>query len=320
MIHVVGADDATNSAMEKDWQEHLDYLFRYEPKYPIYVISKGRWKTRYTVKTLERMEVDYRIVVEPQEYANYAAVIDPNMILQLPRANFGQGSSVPARNWVWKHSIKEGYKRHWILDDNIQGFLRLHQNEKHRVLCGAQFRMAEDFADRYENVALAGFQYDQFTKTKAVWPPLYVNTRIYSCILIKNDLPLKPRWRGCYSEDTDLSIRALKAGWCTVLFVACVIDKCTTMTVKGGNTESLYAGDGRRLMAESLQAQHPDVVTVSRKFGGRYQHHVDYRGFKNNQLKWRKGVRESLPEGDNDYGMVLRPRKQTEPLPETVER
>jgi hypothetical protein len=47
------------------------------PCYPIYIISKGRWESRLTSKALEKMQVPYHIVVEPQEYDNYASVIDP---------------------------------------------------------------------------------------------------------------------------------------------------------------------------------------------------------------------------------------------------
>ena len=88
------------------------------PKYPIYIISKGRWESRLTAKTLERMKVPYHIVVEPQEYDNYASVINPDKIHVLPFSDLGQGS-IPARNWVWEHSISIGAERHWILDDNI---------------------------------------------------------------------------------------------------------------------------------------------------------------------------------------------------------
>ena len=38
------------------------------PKYPIYIVSKGRADTRLTAKALEAMEVPYYIVVENQEY------------------------------------------------------------------------------------------------------------------------------------------------------------------------------------------------------------------------------------------------------------
>jgi hypothetical protein len=45
---------------------------------------------------------------------------------------------------------------------------------------------AEDFVDRYENVAKAGFNYFMFAPRKAKVPPLYLNTRVYSCILLDN--------------------------------------------------------------------------------------------------------------------------------------
>ena len=47
------------------------------PRHPIYVVSKGRWRRRTTARYLDRMGVPYRIVVEPQEREAYAAVIDP---------------------------------------------------------------------------------------------------------------------------------------------------------------------------------------------------------------------------------------------------
>lgn len=270
------------------------------PGYPVYVISKGRWKQRHTVKALEKMGVPYKIVVEPQEFEEYAAVINEKNILTLPFSNLGQGS-IPARNWVWEHSQAHGDKRHWILDDNLAGFYRLNHNLKIRVLTGSTFAAAENFVDRYENVALAGFHYKMFAKRKDRLPPLYLNTRIYSCILIKNDLPY--RWRGRYNEDTDLSLRALKDGWCTVLFAAFLVEKLTTMTVAGGNTDELYKDDGRLKMAEAIAALHPDVATVSWKFN-RWQHHVDYRPFGKNKLTLKSGV--VVPDVVNNFGMVLR--------------
>ena len=272
------------------------------PRYPVYVISKGRWKSRFTAKALEKMNVPYRIVVEPQELGEYEAVIDPKKILVLPFSNLGQGS-IPARNWVWEHSISEGAARHWIMDDNIQRFYRFYKNTTPPVVCGNIFRVMEDFADRYENVALAGPQYFMFICRKSLYPAYVANTRIYSCILIRNDLyPEGERWRGRYNEDTDLSLRALKDGWCTVQFNAFLQHKTPTMIMKGGNTEELYKGDGRFDMAESLRKQHPDVVEVVRKWG-RWQHHVDYRRFKRNKLKL-KGDVGNLAE-TCEYGMYL---------------
>jgi len=274
------------------------------PEYPVYVISKGRWDSRLTVNALIDKHIPFNVVVEPQEFDNYAEVINKDNILVLPFRDLGQGS-IPVRNWVWEHSIKLGVERHWILDDNIRDFYRLHKNVKYRVSSGTIFKIAEDFVNRYENVALAGLQYEMFAPRIKKHNPFILNTRIYSCILIKNDLPY--RWRGRYNEDTDLSLRALKDEWCTVLFLAFLADKVNTMTMKGGNTDELYKDDGRLKMAQSLQMQHPDVTKIVRKWG-RWQHHVDYRPFKGNKLIRKKDA--IIPKGTNDYGMVLK-RKTT---------
>jgi hypothetical protein len=270
------------------------------PKYPVYVISKGRWESRLTVKALAERNIPHRVVIEPQEYEQYAAVMPKENLLVLPFSNLGQGS-IPARNWVWEHSVSERHDRHWILDDNIRAFYRLNNNIKYRTTDGATFAVIEDFVDRYTNIALSGMQYELFVPRKRKQPPFIANTRIYSCILIKNNIPY--RWRGRYNEDTDLSLRALKDGWCTLLFVAFLADKVATMVMKGGNTDELYKQTNNRLeFAQSLQKQHPDVVKVVQKWG-RWHHEVDYSSFKNNKLIRKPGV--EIPDEPNEYGMKL---------------
>jgi hypothetical protein len=274
------------------------------PRYPVYIISKGRWESRLTSKALEAIGVPYHIVIEPQEYPEYAAVIDPKRILTLPFSDLGQGS-IPARNWVWEHALTGGSDRHWILDDNLRWFARVHRNKITKVDSGICFRVTEDFVDRYENVAMAGLNYEMFIPAHSKKRyPFTPNTRIYSCILLRNDLPF--RWRGRYNEDTDLSLRILKAGYCTVLMNAFVCKKIATMRMKGGNTDVLYRQndqvDGRLLMAQSLRDQHPDIVTIKRKWG-RWQHQVDYSQFRTNQLRLRADA--IIPDGPDEYGMKL---------------
>lgn len=271
------------------------------PKYPVYIISKGRWQKRQTVKAMELMNVPYKIVIEPQEYENYSKYINPNNILTLPFSNLGQGS-IPARNWVWEHAINTGSKRHWILDDNMDSFYRLNRNMKLICTTGVIFRAAEDFVDRYENIAIAGFQYNSFVFKDAIVPPYRLNTRIYSCILLNNDIPY--RWRGKYNEDTDLSLRVLKDKWVTMLFNAFLVNKETTMRAKGGNTDTIYnTGDNRREFAESLKRQHPDCVEVKWKFG-RWHHQVDYSAFKKNKLIKKNNIK--IGDKINNYNMVMK--------------
>lgn len=267
-------------------------------KYPIYVISKGRSKNCLTARELNLMGVEFTLVVEPQEYDLYKDVA--KQIIITPFSNLGQGS-IPVRNFVWNHSLKNGDKKHWILDDNIEGFHRLNRNEKPKILSPVFFRCMEDFVDRYKNIGLAGANYYSFCKATDKVPPYYLNTRIYSCILIKNDLPF--RWRGMYNEDTDLSLRVLKSGMCTVLFNAFLIGKVTTQRMKGGNTDEVYSQTNKRKeFAESLREQHPDLVKVTWKFN-RWHHQVNYKPFKKNKLIKEENI--VVKNQINEYGIVL---------------
>jgi hypothetical protein len=268
------------------------------PRYPIYIISKGRADRPLTAKALERIGIPYYIAVEPQEEMSYRSAVKGE-VLVTPFSNLGQGS-IPVRNFCWSHASSLGVERFYTMDDNIDGWYRLFHNLKIPVITGSIFRAMESFCDRYENIALAGPHYFMFASRKCKQPPFNLNRRVYSCILIKTDLPY--RWRGRYNEDTDLSLRALKDGWCTVLFSAFLAMKQTTMTMKGGNSDELYQGDGRLKMAQSLVEQHPDVASITRKWG-RWQHQVDYSQFKRNRLKLKPGI--VIPDGPNEFGMKL---------------
>ena len=272
------------------------------PRFPIYIISKGRWKRRQTVKTLKRMGVPYKICVEPREYAEYASVINPEKIIKLPE-NFsdrGEGS-IPVRNWVWDHSVSQGDKWHWLLDDNIESVERFNKNLKIRCKTGSPFYAIEEFVLRYKNIAQAGMNYALFCPAIEARPPIIFNTRIYSCILLRNDIPY--RWRGRFNEDTDLSIRVLKGGWCTVLFNAFLIGKRATQTQSGGNTDTIYNKTNNRFeFAESLIKQHPDVATLTKRCG-RWHHLVNYNPFKGNLLIKKEGL--IVSDRINEYGMKL---------------
>jgi len=282
------------------------------PKHPVYIVSKGRWETRLTSKALERMKVPYHIVVEEQEYDNYAKVIDPSKILILPDHylenyntcdNLGRTKSVgpgAARNFAWDHSVINGATKHWVMDDNLDAFHRLNRNMKVVVESGTIFKAVEDFVDRYSNVPISGLNYYSFCKTTDKVPPIVLNTRIYSCLLIDNTC--KYMWRGRYNEDTDLSLRVLKDGDCTIQFNAFLAGKVTTQRMSGGNTKEFYEHEGTMNKSQMLVNLHPDCSKVVWRFN-RWHHHVDYSRFKDNVLRKKDGL--NIPNVVNNYGMKL---------------
>ena len=271
------------------------------PIYPVYIVSKNRADSRLTAKSFERMKMPYYIAVEPQDYDDYYAATDKKYgtVLVLPFSNHGDGPG-RARNWCWDHSIKLGAKRHWVLDDNISDFYRLNNNLRIRVESGAIFKSAEDFVDRFTNVPISGFQYRFFIAPDSKYPPFVKNTRIYSTLLIENTCPYK--WRGRYNEDTDICLRVLKAGMCTIQFNAFLQGKNATQTVKGGNSSEFYDKEGTWKKSKMLVDLHPDVSRMVMRFN-RWHHYVDYGPFKKNKLIYRDDYIKI--EGTNEYGMEL---------------
>lgn len=289
-----------------------------QPRFPVYIPSKSRAETGTTARVLDRLNVPYRLVVEEQQLAEYARHFPSDRLLVLdpqyqrdyqplfdvqPDDPLGPG---PARNFIWEHSISEGHPWHWVMDDNILNFFRLIKNQRLAVADGHPFAAMEDFVLRYTNIAMAGPHYLMFAPARSRRPAFITGTRVYSCNLIRNDVPF--RWRGRYNEDTDLSLRMLKGGWNTVVFFAFLQDKLTTQHMGGGNTEAFYAEEGTYRKSEMLRRMHPDVTRLVWRYG-RVHHFVDYGQWRNRPLKRRA---DWTPPAENPYRtkVVTRPSKQ----------
>ena len=256
------------------------------PRSPLYIVSKGRWANAYTMRALDAMGVPYFVVVEPPEADQYATAVMLSReatLLVLPETPPPGAGSIPARNYAWRHAKNVlGADAHWCLDDNLRGFHVLTDNRIIPAKTGLVFDLAEAWCAQYANIGLMGFQYSGLVKRRFARPPFMLNTRIYSCVWIPHARlarTLTEPWRGVYNEDTDLSLRVLKAGLVTVLFYMFLAKKLPSRSQRGGNTDSIYAlPDADVQFAESLRAQHPDVVRVARRYG-RTHHVVDYARF-----------------------------------------
>ncbi len=264
-------------------------------RFQIYIPSYDRWQSgrHPTMDALDKMDIHYYIVVRDIEYDKYLEVFGKEKVLKCPGSfledyesldDLGRTKSLgpgPQRNYAWFHSKKQGDKYHWIMDDNIDGFYRYHKNRQIKLNSGAFFRIMENFVLKYKNIAMAGPNYKLFIPRKAKCAPLIFNTRIYSCNLIRNDVPFK--WRGRYNEDTILSLDMLKCGWCTVLFNLLLQNKTPTQVIKGGNTATFYENEGTYMKSKMLKDVYPDLTDLKIKFH-RWHHQTNYAPFKQIKL------------------------------------
>lgn len=284
-----------------------------QPIYPIYIVSKSRFENRITSNILIKNGVKHYMVVEQSQYDDYNSRVDHDFVTVLvldqsyldnydtcdDLGNTRSKGPGAARNFAWDHSIKLGAKRHWVLDDNFENFYRYYEDKRIVTHTGAIFQAMESHADQYENVAISGPNYMAFAKPIDGMLPFVCNTRIYSCLLIKNDIDY--RWRGRYNEDTDICLRVLKDGLCTIQYNAFLSGKITTQRVSGGNTEEFYEKEGTLPKSQMIADLHPDIAVVKWRFR-RWHHEVDYSGFKKNRLI-RIG---DAPTEPNEFGMFIR--------------
>ena len=114
------------------------------PQFPLYIPSKGRQEYMITSKALTLMGVRHHVVVEPQQADDYRRAVEKMgllaTVLELDMSykeryelcdDLGLTKSTgpgPARNFIWEHSMAQGFAWHWVMDDNIVDFHRVNRN------------------------------------------------------------------------------------------------------------------------------------------------------------------------------------------------
>jgi hypothetical protein len=257
-----------------------------KPKYPVYIISKGRYEKTLTADNLEQSGIDYLIAVEPQEYDLYVKKLGSHRVLKLPFSNLGLGS-YPARNYCWEHAKSNGYKYHWLFDDNILFWMKWINGKRLKIDdIKPAFLYLESYSQK-TNIDIVGFEEPNFV-VKPPKKPFKQNCHVYSAMLIKNNLPY--RWRLKYNEDVDLNLQVLHNGGTTSSCVYYMANKVSTADKqKGGNQTELYQGNKAEknlLKAKMIEAVWPQYVKTVIRFN-RHHHLINWKVFNNKKASIR---------------------------------
>lgn len=250
-----------------------------KPKYPIYIISKGRFDITLTADNFENAGLDYLIAVEPQEADLYKKKLGDHRVLTLPFSNLGLGS-YPARNYCWEDSIKKGFKYHWLFDDNILHWRKWVNGKRIKWDdIGDALMFVESYSDK-TNDDILGFEEYNFG-IRVPKKPFKRNVHVYSAMLIKNSLPY--RWRLKYNEDVDICLQVLHNGGSTASCIYYLANKVSTAAkMKGGNQDELYKGNDpnkKLLKAKMLESVWPQYAKTVIRFN-RIHHFVDWKVFQ----------------------------------------
>jgi hypothetical protein len=229
-------------------------------RHTIYIPSRGRSDTCLTAAVLLEDDVDFLVVVEPQEKESYVDQFGETRCLVMDDNDRGIAY---VRNWIKDYSKGKGEPFHWQIDDNIKGFQIRQGNRNERIGPSRCLSLVETNVEQFSNIAAAGITHAAFAFSAS--QPVDINKQVYSCALFNNELDT--RWRDGVVEDTDYSMQVLHEGWCTLLFNALLMEKATTMKMKGGNTELVYGGRGRELRSKGLIAAWPGAFKMTHQYG-----------------------------------------------------
>jgi hypothetical protein len=232
--------------VEKEKKNKYLFIGEKKNKYPIYVVSFGRYEQCfYTISNLEKMKLNYYICIQKKEEKEYNKMLKENNFVKclglVISVNTTQGGYKQRQKCI-TDATNKGFSKCWILDDNINGWV-YNNNGSHKITNGLCFSLLEDFMDNIkEPVGILSHNYTFDIRINQLMPPFNVNKKNYSSLLLNIDLLNKNniKWRLKYNEDVDLTLQCLSKKIYTVgtNFFSC--NKLPTLSCKGGNTTSIY--------------------------------------------------------------------------------
>lgn len=260
-------------------------------RFPVYIPTRGRPQIQMTAGHLLAAGIHPTLVVEDAEHDAYAAANPGCQIAVWPQRYFDDYEKTPeldphpttgaAHNFAWDHARDLGFSHHWIMDDNIKGFVTRNVGGKagsKKGLSVPMFQWHEEAVPRFKNLAGMALGLGNTFGSRA----FTLNTRLYCATLYRNDLhEWGIRWRRGLNDDTIVSLDILKTGyWCTAESHLLIIVKVGTsrkVRLEGGMTEFYAQGGFVRKLAEAVRL-HPDCVKRSDRFG-RIHHTISYKQF-----------------------------------------
>lgn len=316
--------DKTDSVWFPKKEKNIFNYFRVlggntNPKYPIYIVSKGRHDQYYyhTSRSISLIKVHHYICVEPQEVPDYekSQIAQSEYCHILPMdmsykgkyntlGNLGNANATgsgAARNFCADHAKANGYDMCWILDDNTEAFFRYWRGRRITSYSPETFCALERFVERYENIGLAGLNYHMFVINQDQRPSYIINSKVYSYGLWNLKCPYVYQ-EGRYNEDVIQSLKILETGyWTTVQWNCYLARKLRTQVLKGGNTTEIYDKKygGTFTKSQMLVERFPQYAKLTWKFD-RWHHEVNYHNF-HQQLILKPEYKHLM---DKDYNEI----------------
>ena len=217
-------------------------------KYPISILSYGRYNQNKTSKYLLKCKIKHYIFVEECEYDlymnNYYNKINEedkylvNIINTYKDFHLYNLGGSPVRNYILDYWLKKGFERCWMLDDNINFYKRFNGGVKNKIYSDLIFSSIETYIEEYDNVGICSHNLDSFITGGNSRTIIVLNEKHYSSLLLLTDKQF--RFKHKYNEDVLISIDYVISGKINFCFNHILLNKNTSGKDSGGNTNTIY--------------------------------------------------------------------------------
>ena len=218
-----------------------------------------------TPRLLEAAHLDYRIVVEPRNYDEYAAANPRANFITLPENR--QGVSY-VRNFILKHAYSEGHEYTWALDDDIRSFKYRSSGKAHEASARNALSFVEHVVSDFTNIGAANIADNTFAYGYDQKPPLRINGQVCSVMYLRTDTPAQ--FRPNTIEDTDYSLQLLHHQYCTLSSKRVTMVKAPDGKLAGGLSATEYPGTGQLDRILELGQAWPHANFRARERNGRW--------------------------------------------------
>lgn len=208
-------------------------------KYPVCIVSKDRSDTCTTHTLLDFEGVKWFYMVEPKDYDAYVARFGKSKVINIEQNDKG---IYYVRNYCIEWSKKNGYDKHWQVDDDLRSlhyrpmnFIKGIRDSTRIENPSSMLSYIEDISIKCVNYGAGCLTHDGFAFSKK--NDVDINKMIYCFQLINNSI--KSRYQPHTSEDVDFSVRILKEGYVTMVFNKYSFRTPASGSLKGGCNSSI---------------------------------------------------------------------------------
>lgn len=196
-------------------------------RYTIYIPSKNRLNLCLTAELFIKNWIDFKLVIEPQEYESYEKKYGSDKLLQLDKNDAGLPYS---RNWIknYSKSIWEDY--HWQFDDDIVDIKQRENDKNFTVNPLLPIIYIEDYVDKYTNIAVAWLRDITYAWSQTDF--ISYNKLVTSTFLVNN--AVDTMWENTVIGMNDWCLQVLFKWYCTILFNRLIHHKKPDQSFPGG--------------------------------------------------------------------------------------